>query len=140
MLLIAQPSMDARWANSGMRTWYRIAGDPGSGKVPLLLLHGGPGIGSDVFEPLEALAAHDRAVVRFDQIGCGYSDRPKDPGLWTIGTFVDELATVRDELGLDRVHLLGWSWGGMLALEYLLTRRQLSPAPEPVRCALATIT
>jgi pimeloyl-ACP methyl ester carboxylesterase len=123
----------------GMRTWYRIAGDPGSGKVPLLLLHGGPGMGSDVFEPLEALAANGRAVVRYDQIGCGYSDRPQDPGLWTIGTFVDELAAVRRALGLDRVHLLGWSWGGMLALEYLLTRRQdvqsliLASSPVSVR-------
>ena len=108
----------------GMRTWYRIAGDLDSGKVPLLLLHGGPGTGSDAFEPLEALAGTGRAVVRYDQIGCGYSDRPGDPGLWTAGTFVDELLTVRRELRLDRVHLLGWSWGGMLALEYLLTVRQ----------------
>jgi L-proline amide hydrolase len=124
----------------GMRTWYRIAGDRDSGKVPLLLLHGGPGMGSDVFEPLEALAAHGRAVVRYDQIGCGYSDRPKDPGLWAIGTFVDELATVRRELGLDRVHLLGWSWGGMLAMEYLLVQGQdvqsLILASSPVSVSL----
>jgi len=120
----------------GMRTWYRVAGDLGSGKAPLLLLHGGPGTGSDAFLPLEALASSGRAVVRYDQIGCGYSDRPRDSRLWTIGTFVDELEAVRRELQLDRVHLLGWSWGGMLALEYLLTRRQdvqsLTLASSPV--------
>lgn len=38
-----------------------------------------------------------------------------------MGTFVDELGTVRRSLALDRVHLLGHSWGGMLALEYVLT-------------------
>ncbi len=37
-----------------------------------------------------------------------------------MATFVDELAAVRDALGLDRVHLLGHSWGGWLALEYAL--------------------
>jgi pimeloyl-ACP methyl ester carboxylesterase len=37
-------------------------------------------------------------------------------------TFVDELAALRDALGLDRVHFLGHSWGGMLGLEHLLTR------------------
>jgi pimeloyl-ACP methyl ester carboxylesterase len=109
----------------GMRTWYRVAGDlarPARGKLPLLLLHGGPGIPSDPFEPLEALAGGGRAVVRYDQLGCGRSDRPRDPSLWTMATFVDELRTVRRELGLERVHLLGWSWGGMLALEYMLSR------------------
>ncbi|HUR49309.1 MAG TPA: alpha/beta fold hydrolase, partial [Acidimicrobiales bacterium] len=57
-----------------------------------------------------------------DQVGCGRSDRPTDPGLWRIESFVEELAAVRQQLGLDQVHLLGQSWGGMLALEYLLTK------------------
>ncbi|MCP3983026.1 MAG: alpha/beta fold hydrolase [bacterium] len=103
----------------GHRTWYRISGDLHSGKVPLLLLHGGPGMGGAAFEPLEALA-HSRAVIRYDQLGCGRSDRPGDPSLWQIPTFTRELDAIRSELGLERVHLLGWSWGGMLALEYLL--------------------
>ena len=104
----------------GMRTWYRVVGDLDSGRTPLLLVHGGPGIPSDPFEPLEALAEAGRPVVRYDQIGCGRSDRPRDPALWTVDTFLDELRTVRRELGLDRVNLLGWSWGGMLALAYAL--------------------
>ena len=109
----------------GLRTWYRIVGDleaPNGGQLPVLLLHGGPGLPSDPFESLEALARSGRPVVRYDQIGCGRSDRPHDPSWWTVETFVDELATVRRELGLDHLHLLGWSWGGMLALEYLLTK------------------
>jgi L-proline amide hydrolase len=107
----------------GMRTWYRVAGDRGAapdGRLPLLLLHGGPGLPSDPFEPLERLSEGRRAVIRYDQIGCGRSDRPRDPHLWTMTTFLDELATVRRALGLGRVHLLGWSWGGMLALEHVL--------------------
>lgn len=106
----------------GMRTWYRVSGDLGCGRTPLLLLHGGPGIPSDPLEPLEALARGGRPVVLYDQLGCGRSDRPADPALWTMDTFLDELRAVRRHLGLARVHLLGWSWGGMLAMQYALER------------------
>lgn len=58
----------------------------------------------------------------YDQLGSGESSRPDDPSLWTVDTFVEQLRSVRDELGLTRIHLFGSSWGGMLALEYLLTR------------------
>ena len=100
----------------GGRVWYRSVG---SGGIPLLLLHGGPGAGHDYLEPLEALAA-DRQVVFYDQLGCGRSDRPDNPALWRIERFVSEVAQVRRALGLSHIHLLGHSWGGWLAIEYLL--------------------
>ncbi len=50
------------------------------------------------------------------------SDHPDDLALWIMDTFVDEIGTVRDALGLDRFHLLGHSWGGWLALEYALAQ------------------
>jgi L-proline amide hydrolase len=103
----------------GYRTWYRIAGDPGSGAVPLLALHGGPGSTHHYFAPLERLS-NERAVVLYDQIGCGRSDRPIDIE-WSVDVFRDEVAAVREQLGLDRIHLLGTSWGGMLALEHVLS-------------------
>src|SRR5207302_7919931 len=56
----------------------------------------------------------------YDQIGCGNSDRPQDIE-WSLGVFRDEVAAVRDQLGLDRIHLLGTSWGGMLAQEHVLS-------------------
>ncbi|MGE0441651.1 MAG: alpha/beta fold hydrolase [Gemmatimonadales bacterium] len=105
----------------GYRTWYRVAGDLGSG-IPLVLLHGGPGIPCGAFDPLMDRLAPERPVIRYDQLGCGRSDRPADPSLWRVETFLEELAAVREALGLERIHLLGHSWGGMLALEYLLTR------------------
>ncbi len=102
----------------GGRVWYKIVGDgPG---VPLLLLHGGPGSGHDYLEPLEALA-DERPVVFYDQLGCGKSDIPDDTSLWHIDRFVKELVAVREALGLTRIHLLGQSWGGWLAIEYMLT-------------------
>ena len=101
----------------GGRVWYRRLGSGDA--TPLLMLHGGPGAGSDYIAPLgEALAA-DRPVVYWDQLGCGRSDAPDDTSLWTLDRFVAEVDAVRDALGLDRIHLFGQSWGGWLTIEYM---------------------
>jgi proline iminopeptidase len=89
--------------------------------IPLLLLHGGPGLPSDYLFPLAKLAS-DRQVIFYDQLGCGRSERPDYPGLWRIERFVQELRAVRSALGLPRFHLFGHSWGSMLAIDYALTR------------------
>jgi proline iminopeptidase len=104
----------------GGRVWYYDVG--GGDATPLLCLHGGPGSTHHNLEPLEALAAR-RRVIFYDQLGCGRSDRPDNPALWVIDRFVEELAQVRAALGLDRVHLFGSSWGGILALQYVLDRK-----------------
>jgi L-proline amide hydrolase len=106
----------------GYGTWYRIVGDLESGATPLLALHGGPGSTHNYFAPLEGLA-DQRPVVLYDQIGCGNSDRPDDIE-WDVGVFREEVDAVRSQLGLDRIHLLGTSWGGMLALEHVLSGAQ----------------
>ena len=90
----------------------------GTGATPLLALHGGPGSTHHYFAPLEGLAP-ERPVVVYDQIGCGRSDRPDDLE-WSVDVFREEVDAVRSQLGLDRIHLLGTSWGGMLALEHVL--------------------
>ena len=103
----------------GCDVWYRRVG---SGGVPLLILHGGPGAGHDYLEPLEALA-DERELIFYDQLGCGKSDMPDDTSLWTIERSVREVDMVREALGLDKVHLLGQSWGGWLSIEYRSLRR-----------------
>lgn len=103
----------------GYRTWYRFVGDLNSPVTPVLALHGGPGSTHNYFAPLEGLATR-RPVVLYDQIGCGKSDRPEDIE-WNVDVFRDEVAIVRDQLGLERIHLLGTSWGGMLAQEHVLS-------------------
>jgi proline iminopeptidase len=101
------------------RTWYRVSGKPG--RTPLLALHGGPGSTHNYFAPLERLAG-ERPVVLYDQLGCGRSERIQ-PGDWSLALFLDELDALREHLGLERVHLLGTSWGGILALEHALARQ-----------------
>ena len=104
------------------RTWYRVTGE--GGRTPLVCLHGGPGSTHNYFRPLERLA-DERRVVMYDQLGCGRSDRPEVE--WSLAIFTEELEHLREQLGLERIHLLGTSWGGMLALEHALEH------PESVR-------
>jgi proline-specific peptidase len=103
------------------RIWYAVHGS-GTQGIPLLVLHGGPGAPHDYLEPLSALS-DERPVIFYDQLGCGYSDRSSDPASHTLRYFVEELAQVRAGLGLGQVHLLGQSWGCILAAEYLLSHR-----------------
>jgi L-proline amide hydrolase len=109
---------------AGGETWYRIVGDGEEpGKLPLVCLHGGPGALHDYLEPLGELAATGRRVLFYDQIGCGRSwTESKPPDFWTVDLFVSEVQAVRAALGLAHIHLFGSSWGGMLAMEYALTK------------------
>jgi len=107
-------------AVTGGNVWYRSAGLD-KNAIPLLILHGGPGAAHDYLETLEELA-DQRPVIFYDQLGCGNSQRPDDPQLWTIRRFVEEIAQIRAALQLDQVHILGQSWGALLAVEYMFTR------------------
>ena len=102
----------------GGRVWYHRVGS--GTRTPVVLLHGGPGSCSYYMKPLLALAT-DRPVIIYDQLGCGKSDHPTDTTLFTVDHYVRELQALRDSLGLSEVHLLGHSWGGMLAEAYMGT-------------------
>lgn len=106
---------------TGGKIWYKIVG-ANRKKIPLLVLHGGPGAPNDYLEPLEALS-DERPVIFYDQLGCGNSDKPSDKSLWTVERFVSELEQVRSYLGLDKMHLLGQSWGTMLAVDFMLVKK-----------------
>ncbi len=112
----------------GGKVFYRMIGDgPGT---PILALHGGPGGTSCRFEVLAPLAS-ERRIVFYDQLGSGRSVAPDDSTLWRLPRFVDEVDAVRRALDLDSIHLLGTSWGGALAAEYVL-----STQPSGVRSVI----
>jgi proline-specific peptidase len=142
----------------GGRVWYRRLGEGDA--LPVLLLHGGPGAAHDYMLPLaERLSEHRPAIV-YDQLGCGRADRPDDTSLWTVDRSVTEVDQVRAALGLEHCHLLGQSWGGWLAIDYMArgpvgvaglvlastsasiaqfvagARRLIDALPEPHRTAL----
>ena len=104
----------------GFETYYRIVGEGSEGKAPLVLLHGGPGSTHNYFEVLDKIAESGRQVIMYDQIGCGNSFVEGHPELFNADTWIKELIALRDHLGLDEIHLLGQSWGGMQAIWYAL--------------------
>jgi proline-specific peptidase len=101
----------------GGRVWYTTFGNGGG--LPLLCLHGGPGLPHGYISSLQDLS-DERSVIFYDQLGCGKSDRPDDPALWTVERSIEELKAVRQSLGLERLHIFGSSWGGLLAMSYML--------------------
>jgi proline-specific peptidase len=116
---MTQPGSEDAYVDApGGRVWMRRCG--GGAGAPLITLHGGPGSPHDYLEPLAGLG-DDREVVFYDQLGCGRSDRPTDKSLWKIDRFVAELNAVVETVGRKPLHLLGHSWGAMLAVDYALT-------------------
>jgi L-proline amide hydrolase len=111
---------------AGHETWYRVTGtiEPEAERAPLVVLHGGPGAAHNYTLAMAALAGDGRAVVHYDQLGCGLSTHlpDADPSFWTVELFVAELRALVEHLGIaDRFHLLGQSWGGMLGPEVVLS-------------------
>jgi proline-specific peptidase len=101
----------------GGDVWFKRVG--GGARRPLLVVHGGPGLPHSYLRSLERLA-DEREVIFWDQLGCGNSDCPSDAGLWTMERSVAEMDAVVKGLDLNRFHLFGNSWGGMLAQQYAL--------------------
>lgn len=103
------------------QTYYRMVGTCKGNKKPLILLHGGPGSTHNYFEVMDDLTLKDdRAIIMYDQIGCGNSYIEGHPEYFTAETWLEELCELRKQLYLDEVHILGQSWGGMMALLYAL--------------------
>ncbi|MHB1628230.1 MAG: proline iminopeptidase-family hydrolase [Bacilli bacterium] len=107
-------------AVTGGRIWYKMIGD--GSETPLVLLHGGPGFSSLGTDGWLGTLGDERRVIVYDQLGAGNSDRPNDVALWRADRFVEELGQLRRALDLDEIHLLGHSWGTMLAGSYMLTQ------------------
>ncbi len=104
---------------TGFRIYHRIF-EPPSYQGTVLALHGGPGAHHEYLVPLVDLTDHGYRVVFMDQLGCGRSDRSPDPSVYTLEHNVEEVEGVRQALGLGRIHLVGSSYGGLLALAYAI--------------------
>ena len=140
--LVSEGYVPFEFQGSSFRTYFRVVGNVNrslaQGMAPLVLLHGGPGSTHNYFEVLDPLAAGGRALVMYDQLGCGESFVEGDPGLWRAETWVEELMNLRAYLGLERIHLLGQSWGGMLAIQYLCDCRPTGVASVVLSSTLSS--
>jgi proline iminopeptidase len=113
----------------------------------LLFLHGGPGASHDYLLPQMLALANDYRLIFYDQRGGGRS-RTEDRSPVTWETHVEDLAALVREQSLEPLTLVGYSWGGLLALLYSIAvaggfRDQgisfsaaVAAAPPPVRMVL----
>lgn len=98
----------------GVRLFYRV---DGSGPDTIVVLHGGPGLNLEGLRPdLRPLARH-HTLLYFDQRGSGRSEMPDTLRL-TAALMVQDLEALRRAFRLERLTLLGHSWGGGLAVLY----------------------
>jgi len=102
----------------GFDLFYKQFGEPEKGEI--LCLHGGPGMTHDYMLPMADLADHGYRVTFYDQLGCGRSEVPKNPTLFVPEHYVEELEAFRRKMQLGKPHVIGSSWGGMLAIAYAL--------------------
>ncbi|MEU6201300.1 proline iminopeptidase-family hydrolase [Streptomyces sp. NPDC047061] len=122
-MAIPEPNHTGTADFNGYSTWYRITGEPG--RTPLVVLHGGPGAGHNYTLSIAGISGQGRSVIHYDQLGTGHSTHlpAKGADFWTVQLFLDELDNLLGELGIaDAYHVLGQSWGGMLAAEHAVRR------------------
>jgi len=85
---------------------------------PIIVLHGGPGFDHRQFLPFIWELATKHQVILFDQRGTGLSSGKADSTTINIDSFVADIEAVRQHFGLQKINLLGHSWGGILAMYY----------------------
>lgn len=119
-------TLDVPQTEKKCQTWYKVVGlRETHHHPPIVTLHGGPGVGHEYLLPLKELyTKYGHPVAFYDQLGCGKSTRlPEkmgDASFWTEDLFIKELSNLCQHLGLTEsgFHLLGQSWGGMLACSF----------------------
>lgn len=104
-----------------------------------MVLHGGPGAHHDYLLPQYDLLARGRELFYYDQRGGGRSPVPRDtPVGWR--EHVADLDAIRAQLGSERLTLCGYSWGGLLAVLYLLKHAERVERLALVSPASITVT
>lgn len=111
-----EPFDSGRLAVDDLHTlYYERCGNPDG--IPILFVHGGPGAGCSETDRrfFDTDAFH---AILFDQRGCGRSTPLGELRENTIDHLVDDIERLREELGIDRWHVFGGSWGSTLGLYY----------------------
>ena len=131
---IPAPRVDGFTTTTPVPLYWCEYGDPAA--PPVLVLHGGPGASHDYLLPQMLALATEHRVVFYDQRGGGRSrhDDDREPIGWREQ--VADVARVVAELEITPLSLVGFSWGGLLAMLYAVEAHAGRLTPMPERLAL----
>jgi proline iminopeptidase len=104
-------------AGNGVKLYYRLVG---SGSEPVVLIHGGPGLTSDYLADDLTAMARNHSLLVYDQRGIGRSTLVSDSSALAAQRYVEDLEAIRKHLELERLTLLGHSWGVAPAALYAM--------------------
>lgn len=130
---IPSPRADGTITSAGAPLYWCAYGEAGAPR--LLVLHGGPGASHEYLLPQMLTLADRHELLFYDQRGGGRS-KTDDPTPVTWQLQVEDLGAVIRELGVAPLTLVGYSWGGLLAMLYALEARKRSELPSPDRLVL----
>lgn len=127
---------------NGVSHFYRISGE---GET-FLVLHGGPGMYHDELFPFFQDFAKTHRVIFYDQRGNGRSTMATiDSSNFTIDLMVEDLEGLRQAFGIDKLNIIGHSWGGLLAMYYTVkypsnVKRLITVDSAPVNTRLLILS
>lgn len=104
----------------GVLIYYKIIGRG----VPLMIVHGGPGVSHDYLLPYLLPLARNNQLIFIDERGSGRSEKLEDTSQYTVENMVEDVENVRQALHLGKMSLLGHSYGGVLAQAYAFKYQQ----------------
>ena len=106
------------WIKGQINHWVKIKGLENK-TIPIIILHGGPGGNNYVFErTIGPLLEEFATIVYYEQRGCGRSYAAKDTNDYMMLTLINDLDELIETLGVEKVSLLGYSFGAELALRF----------------------
>ncbi|GAA0893093.1 proline iminopeptidase-family hydrolase [Fulvivirga kasyanovii] len=109
-------SEDGTKVINGSDVYYKITG---SGP-PMIVIHGGPVLDHSYFLPHFNTLSNNHQLIFYDQRACGKSSVDIDTSSMSVAGFVDDIEQLRKKLNLEKIDLLGHSWGGLLAMYYAI--------------------
>ena len=134
MPAIPPPRRDGFTTSTPVPLYWAEYGDAEA--PPILLLHGGPGASHDYLLPQMLELARAHRVICYDQRGGGRSRHDDDRTPITWQHQVADAGRVATEMGVVPLDIVGYSWGGLLALLYAVEAHAGRVAPSPARIAL----
>jgi proline iminopeptidase len=134
MIPIPPPRAHGFTTTTPVPLYWAEYGEPSA--PPLLLLHGGPGASHEYLLPQMLELAKEHRLVTYDQRGGGRSryDDDREPIGWLEQ--VADVALVAEELGVDPLRIVGYSWGALLAMLYAIEASANRAGPVPAQLAL----